>query len=100
MCRATFATQSPCQTIGIYAIQAYENSKLRLLERIHDIEGIRLVQLLDTLHKQTGPLLEHWIAGVVKMQTDVEFHEPAELYEFGMMRTHWARSTATHLADD
>jgi len=90
-----FATQPPCQTIGIYAVQAYENPKLRLLERIHDIEGIRLVQLLDTLHKQTGPLLEHWIAEVVKMQADVEFHEPAELYDFGIKRTHWARSTAT-----
>jgi len=92
---STFATQPPCQTIGVYAIQAYENPKLRLLQRIHDIEGIRLVQFLDTLHKQTGPLLEHWNAEVVKVQTDVEFHRPAELYDFGMMRTHWARSTAT-----
>ncbi|KAI4704638.1 hypothetical protein J4E81_001708 [Alternaria sp. BMP 2799] len=92
---STFATQPPCQTIGVYAVQAQEEPTLRLLERIHDIEGIRLVQLLETLHKQTGSLLEHWNAEVVKVQTGLKFHEPAELYQFAMKRMHWARSTAT-----
>ena len=106
----TFVTQPPCQTIGIYAmtcvntttkthLHEFYEPTMTLLTRIHDTEGIRLFQLLDTLQNYTVDLLNHWNAEVMKVQKGIEFQDPQELYHSSKdpnhIRTVWSRVAAT-----
>ncbi|KAF2678801.1 hypothetical protein K458DRAFT_490906 [Lentithecium fluviatile CBS 122367] len=66
-----FVTEPPCRCIGI-STSGTELAGLQLLERLEAVDGVKIVQLLTVLRRQTPQLVNVWREAVNKMRNGLQ----------------------------